>query len=406
MARPRRDGTPPRQPVRRKLTDAFIRSLKPDDRRVTAYDTIQRGLAVTIQAKPSGRKAWKVLYFAAGGRPRWYHIGLVDAVGLADARKLASRVMFDAAQGKDPAAERRAERSRGSFEELATQYVEQYAKKRNKSWRQADALVQRHLIPKWGKLLASAVSRSDVRAMMRSIEAPIVANQTLAAASAIFAWAIREEILTTNPCSQVERNETRSRERVLSDSEIPLFWKEFDSVGMIASAALKMVLLTGQRPGEVRHMRTEHIEGNWWTLPGSPLPELDWLGTRQSHRVWLSKPAKELLAEIDGKGSVFGGVRLDDAMRDICAELKVNEKATPHDLRRTFSTFVTRLGFGREALNRVTNHREGGIADIYDRHEYGPENQRIMEAVAQKIMELVDWTSADNVVHIGKRGSP
>jgi hypothetical protein len=28
-----------------------------------------------------------------------------------------------------------------------------------------------------------------------------------------------------------------------------------------------------------------------------------------------------------------------------------------------------RLGFGRDAMNRVQNHREGGIADVYDRHE-------------------------------------
>jgi hypothetical protein len=33
---------------------------------------------------------------------------------------------------------------------------------------------------------------------MLRIEAPIVANQTLAAASAIFSWAIRQEILTLN----------------------------------------------------------------------------------------------------------------------------------------------------------------------------------------------------------------
>ena len=57
---------------------------------------------MTVQR--SGKKAWKVIYFASGGRPRWYHIGDVDAVGLADARKLASRVMFAVAEGKDPVA--------------------------------------------------------------------------------------------------------------------------------------------------------------------------------------------------------------------------------------------------------------------------------------------------------------
>ena len=74
-------------------------------------------------------------------------------------------------------------------------------------------------------------------------------------------------------------------------------------------------------------------------------------------------------------------------MREVCAKLKV-ERATPHDLRRTFSTTVTSLGFGRDALNRVTNHREGGIASVYDRHGYADENKRVTEATAAKLLSL------------------
>jgi integrase len=86
-------------------------------------------------------------------------------------------------------------------------------------------------------------------------------------------------------------------------------------------------------------------------------------------------------------------------MRAIWAKLGV-ERATPHDLRRTFSTTVTSLGFGRDALNRVTNHREGGIASVYDRHGYAGENQRVMESVAARIMALVEGRAGDNVVRM------
>jgi integrase len=87
-------------------------------------------------------------------------------------------------------------------------------------------------------------------------------------------------------------------------------------------------------------------------------------------------------------------------MREICAKLGV-ERATPHDLRRTFSTTVTSLGFGRDALNRVTNHREGGIASVYDRHGYAEENKRIMESVAARIMSLAEGSGqAGNVVNL------
>jgi integrase len=129
---------------------------------------------------------------------------------------------------------------------------------------------------------------------MASIEAPDLANQTLAAVSAIFTWAVKEEILPANPCKLVARNPVRSRERVLSESELPRFWSAFDDVGLVAASALRMILLTGQRPGEVAHMRREHIVDGWWEMPGEPMPALGWPGTKNAatHRVWLPADAR------------------------------------------------------------------------------------------------------------------
>ena len=91
---------------------------------------------------------------------------------------------------------------------------------------------------------------------MASIAAPVLANQVMAAASAVFSWAAKEDLITgSNPCRDVGRNPTVSRERVLSDAELPKFWAAFDDAGLVSGAALKMILLTGQRPGEVAHMR-------------------------------------------------------------------------------------------------------------------------------------------------------
>lgn len=162
-----------------------------------------------------------------------------------------------------------------SFEDLAARYLK-YAARKNKSWKQAEALVRKYLLPRWAKLRAMDVTRSDVKAMVASIAVPIMANQVLASASAIFTWAIKEEFagININPCVGVERNATTSRERVLSASEIPLFWAVFDSAGLVESSALKMILLLGQRPGEVRSMRSEHIIDGWWTLSGQPVPKL------------------------------------------------------------------------------------------------------------------------------------
>lgn len=136
----------PKQLARKqKLTELFIRSLKPEAAAYVVWDTHQHGLAVRVQ--PTGGKAWYLVY-SLRNRVRWYHIGRADAVGLADARERAAEVMLDVIRGKDPAAERKAERGAGTFAELAERYVETYAKRHNKSWRQPDRLVRRYLVPR------------------------------------------------------------------------------------------------------------------------------------------------------------------------------------------------------------------------------------------------------------------
>ena len=236
---------------------------------------------------------------------------------------------------------------------------------------------------------------------------PVLANQVLASASAIFSWAIREELLKDNPARLVDRHKTASRERVLSDSEIPKFWSAFDDAGLLQGTALKLILLTGQRPGEVSFMRREHIKDGWWTLPGAPVE--GWPGTKngETHRVWLPSAVQTLLAELDDTttGPVFPRIgKLDEAMRAICAKLGVKEKVTPHDLRRTHGATIAALGFGRDAMNRVQNHKEGGIASVYDRHQYADENKRVMEAVAKRILLVATGeTETDNVAQFKRQ---
>jgi integrase len=298
--------------------------------------------------------------------------------------------MYAKAQGKDPQAERRAQRATGTFAELVESYFSQHAEKANRSWKQSRYLIDRHLLPRWGRLIPAQITRAQVKALMREITAPVLANQTLAAASAIFSWAIREEVagVTANPCLKVKRNVVTSRERILSDSELPLFWSAFEQA-VEAGKVLKLILLTGQRPGECRALRAEHIRDGWWEMPGEPDAELGWPGTKngRTHRVWLPQPAS--LPETGRLLSVTK-LKLSATMRAICQQLGVTEKVTPHDLRRTHGTFVTRLGFGREAMNRIQNHVEGGIGSVYDRYGYADETKRIMEAVAGEIVRLAE----------------
>jgi integrase len=391
---------------RRKLTELFVRKVKPEPTAFLIWDTMQRGLVLRVY--PTGRKSWLCIY-RGNGRPRWLRLGDAYAIALGDARLIAAEMALAVARGRDPGAERKAKRNENTFADIARRYVDEHAKKHNKSWGQADTLIRRFAIPRWGKLQAAAITRTDVKALMGTIKAPIVANQALAAISAVFAWAVREEVVTNNPARGVARNPTKARERVLGASELPALWAALDEVEPIAAAALRVLLLLGQRPGEIRHMRREHHKDGWWEMPGEPIPDI-WPGTKngRTHRVWIPAPAKAIIADmLDGDaptGFVFAGqrggplARLDKPARELCAKLAIEPPLRPHDLRRTHGSTITALGFGRDAMNRIQNHAEGGIADVYDRHRYEAENKTVMEAVAARIMALVESKSADNIV--------
>ena len=181
------------------------------------------------------------------------------------------------------------------FSALAHRYVEEHAKIKNKSWRHADKLVQRYLLPSWAEVDVSAITRTDVRRVIGKISAPQLANQVRIAASAIFTWAVANDIVTSNPCRGIAGHATTSRERILSDTEVKLFMQAFRQAGN-PGRALQFLLLTGQRPGEVARLQHRHIkDGSWWCMPGKADGN-GWLGTKNglSHRVWLPEAVREL----------------------------------------------------------------------------------------------------------------
>src|SRR5215475_6567838 len=161
MARPRNDGTASREPNRRNLTELLVRKVTADTTPINVWDEKERGLVLRVH--PTGKRSFKYVY-SRRGRPRWYHLG---DVGLAEARLRTREIKAEVARGKDPAAERKAERGAGAFADLAERYVEEYAKKNNKSWEHTrDKLVRPHLLPRWGKLDAKSITRADVRALL------------------------------------------------------------------------------------------------------------------------------------------------------------------------------------------------------------------------------------------------
>ena len=378
---------------RRKITDTWARKAPAG----LTWDARAPQLALRVQ--PTGNRSW-IFVYRMNNRPRWYTIGSALSIEVADARKLVVGLAAKVAAGTDPMADKRAARTAGTFLVLRERYLE-YAKRKNKSWRQANRYVLKYLAPHWDKLNPAKITRSDARVPFRALaDTPIQANQMAKAGSAIFSWAISEEIggVTINPFSGIKHNETNERERVLSPSEVPQVWAALDDVDPVKAVALRVVLLTGARPGEVTCMRREHIRDAWWEKPGKPDAKLQWPGMKnwRSHHTWLPQVVREMI-DIDGVGFVFESVKggpigpLDDAMREVSAALGLDTdetKITPHDLRRTFGSTVTGRGHGRDAMDRLLAHYKKSVTNVYDRAKYEAVDRSITEDVCGHLLRL------------------
>jgi integrase len=379
-----------------KLTDRRVQNLKPNGSTTIVWDSVQRGLGLRIQ--PTGHKSWVVIY-RHNRKPRWLTF---PAVPVQAAREKAAEVTLAVMRGQDPAPKNL--RSTTNFSTVAQRYVEEHSSKKNKSWKHADKLVRRYLLPSWAKVDVTAITRADIRSLISKIQAPMLANQVRLAASAIFTWAVSQDLVPHNPCRGIEGNATTSRERILSDEEVKLFMQAFRQAGN-AGRALQILLLTGARPGEVARMRHEQIKDGWWELPGKA--DGHWPGTKNgiSHRVWLVPAVRELIGDqkdrrrsfsvhgqMEGQPSFSSPVfkrrpAIRTTMQRLCRELNV-PRCTPHDLRRTFGSTVTKLGFGRPAMDRLLNHADKSVGSVYDRYGYAAEDQKIWAAVAQHLLAL------------------
>ena len=392
-----------REPNRRELTDRFVRTLTPPNRKTLYWDTKQGGLCLVVQK--SGHKAFKVAY-RSGGQLRWYHIDRYGAIYLKEARDIARQIRARVAAGGDPHLDKMKSRQGISFRKLVEKY-QRHAMKVNKSWHQPANLLKWYVYPLLGTRKAKDITRDDMRRLFRHLteERPVLANQVLAAVSAVYSWALGEDEpdIEVNPTTGIRRNPTKGRERALSEGELRDVWPMLDDFGLVKATALRCVLLTAQRSGEILHMRGEHIDRQWWTLPGKADAETSWPGTKNKldHRVWLSEPVMALLKELGlpERGWVFATDRgrplsnLTEVTRKISTDMAI-PRFTVHDLRRTAATGMASMGIDRLTVSRILNHKEGGITQLYDRFSYDEPKRDALEAWATRLQQIISRAPA------------
>ena len=381
----------------------------PASGQIDYFDSKLSGLGLRVSS--TGRKTWFVMY-RVGGRLRRLTMETYPDLSLADARSKATQARQSVAQGEDPALQKQSARIAPTVSDLAAQYVEKHAKPHKRSWRDDERLLNREVLPHWGRRRAFDIKRRDVIMLLDGIVergSPIQANRVLALVRMMFNWAIGRDLLEHNPCYQVKApTKEHQRDRVLNEEEIRLVWGACSQLDFVMDAYYKIRLLTAQRGGEVRTMRWGNVDlaAGWWTIPA----EIAKNGL--AHRVPLSEPALDILRHLravtDDTPWVFPSPRNQGQHVVNVRKPSLRIRALsgvdfiPHDLRRTAASHMTGLGIPRLTVAKILNHAESGVTKVYDRHSYDAEKREALEVWGRKVMELVT-SQTDKVIPLGHR---
>lgn len=386
------------------LTDVAIRALKPvPGKRLEVPDGGCPGLILRVGE--TGKMSWTIPYRVAGrgeggkrGPMKRMGLGSYPMVSLADARQAARTVLDAADRGDDPAAARQAEaRAKASreFEAVVGRFVTMYAKPNQKNWRETERLLRLNAVPAWRGRPLDNIGRADVGDLLDSlIEEDDEGNVKVSAAretrkhlSKLFAWAVDRGLIPHSPMSGMRRPDLAyaTRSRVLSREELQAIWTAAGELGYPFGTHIRLLLLTGQRRGEIAEMKRS------WVRPDFSAIEIpaEFYKTKIPHVVPLSPLAQEIMKEVmrlnhegdyllsttNGKRPISGFSDAKEAIDKIC---KVPDWIL-HDLRRSLRTHLPGMKVSGEIGERILGHKLAGVAGIYDRYSYFDEKREALE---------------------------
>jgi integrase len=385
-----------------KLTAAEVRALRLKDGATEAivFDGDVPGFGIRLRA--SGAKTF-VFQYKLGAKQRRVSLGPVSASDIIKVRETAKTLYAAVRLGRDPAGEKQRARLKAAetFEAVAAHYLRhQETRLRPRSYAQ----VQRHL-NLYAKPLhrhqLGLVTRRDIAACVAAVRTSsglVTGNRTRATLSAFFSWAMAEGLAETNPVIGTNRSEERPRERVLDTNELRLIWNALaeDDFGSIT----RLLMLTGQRAGEICGLRWSEIRDDTIVLPGTRTKN------HRPHTIPLSEAARDILARRprrEGRDLIFGfAAGPFNSWSYSKAELdkRIAETGgrslphwTVHDLRRSCATHMAEIGIQPHVVEATLNHVSGhkaGVAGVYNRSTYEAEKRTALDRWAAHLLAIVE----------------
>lgn len=392
------------------LTVTRITNLKPEP---TADRRYADSLGLYLKIAHNGKKTF-VFRFTYVRTRHELTLGSFPEMSLAKAREARlenSRILEG---GKNPlqvkAAARKAKHAALDVNELIEQfrtgYLNQHFQKPDVAYR----TLKRDIGSQMGKLLVPDVTKKEIvdainRIVMRG--AKVAANRTLTLTRRMFEYAVDQVMIEQNPVV-LKRSGAGGKEKARS---VNLTFDEIahvlavlgrEDIGNISEEirnALRFLIATGKRPGEVCSMEWRHVdrEKAIWVNPKELTKE-----QHGDHTVFLSRYALDILAVAKLRPGaskfVFPSPRdpqqqldrhsLSRAILRLGEQKLLKVKFTPHDFRRTYSSRMSDLGQSPHIVEKTLDHLMPGVMGVYNRGQYLAERKVAMEIWGSKLKEI------------------
>jgi integrase len=360
------------------------------------FDDAFPGFGIRLRA--GGSANW-VFQYTIGDRQRRMTLGSAKVVDAATARANAAKLHARVKLGEDPAGTKAADRARANetFGACLKPYLARY---RNRVSPRTYSDDERYLVKGFAPLHGlriDKIERRDIAVELARLTeaAPIAANRARSALSRFLSWCLSEGLCETNAAAFTNKNEEKTRARVISDDELRSIWRALRREGDYGDI-VKLLILTGQRATEIADLRWDEIDLGPQAAILLPPGRTK---NKRPHIVPLSAPARAILEvqRPNGRELVFGTGKggfscWSFSKRRLDEAVKIKPWVI-HDLRRTCATGMAKLGAQPHIIEAVLNHVSGhkaGVAGIYNRSTYEAEKRTALDRWAEHVAAIVE----------------
>lgn len=351
------------------FTDITIRTLTlPEEGQRTYWDQSLTGFGIRISQ--GGAKTWIVLDPRSKIRTQ-ETIGRYPLISLKAARieareRLAARVLKKADKRSTPWAKA-----------LETFLVEIKASLKPRTHADYDRLLNRHF--RFADTRLDDITPEDLLKKLAKLKStPAEHQHAFVVLRSFLNWAFKHYHINTRPMERMQQPKGyRSRDRVLTDSELCAVWRGCadNAYGRI----VKLLILTGQRESEIAHLTRAMIAGDLVTLPAwltkNSMEHSFPIGALSMEQFGLNDPAGPSASAFifparTATSKPFSGWSKGKEALD---QRSGTRNWRLHDLRRTFRTKWEELGILPTVSERYINHISGthaGVQGTYNRYKY------------------------------------